>query len=135
MFASRCVSRLSEQTYSALNGSLSCTPCTASGLVCLGGLIQVQPGYFIYSTGPGQFSTVECPPGLCLGAPFGTDQTVCQDGRLQSPDNLLCGACEPGSVWTTESCTDSSFLLQTSSSGEALVRPVILARSLALSCC
>jgi hypothetical protein len=104
------------------------------GLICAGGLASVAAGYYAYLVAddlhPGEqrFKTIECPDGFCpldralqLAVDTGTSTSAATGGtkptnrtslsliscvppRLNSPDNLLCGNCQPGWIPWGSAC-------------------------------
>jgi len=84
-----------RDTYVPRNRSSVVFQCNTDGILCSDGAAFVQPGFWMYEANhtSGEIGAQACLPGLCIGSTSKGD-TQCAAGRLQSPDNFLCGRCE-----------------------------------------
>jgi hypothetical protein len=97
-------------TPSLSSGCVTCLGAGQAGLECRAGLASVSAGYFAYTAGDDSatpiYRTVRCPPGACVGGPLqltasdssAASITYCAWPRLNTPSNVMCGACVAGYV-------------------------------------
>jgi hypothetical protein len=100
--------------------SKPCSPCPQEGALCTdtGGIVALPDYYIVINDDNGIASSYECLPKACLAGDrcaanasmipivngYGTYiQSCCAANRVNSPDNILCGACLNGySMWGNE---------------------------------
>jgi hypothetical protein len=111
LFAQPTCTPCGLRTASFRNGTVRCLEC-ADSLICSGGLVTVPAGQWAYLVN-NTLKSESCPVTACKGAeqfePGVSAQ--CGDNRLQSPDNIMCGACEPDYTEFRGACKCALFAL------------------------
>lgn len=102
----------SSDTYSNVNGTATCIVCSDPGLDChsIPGRASPLPGFWSFIDPSDKARAVHTVPCLtrsaCLGpVPGVPDQTLCDNTRAQSSNNVECARCKDGfSEWPAGQC-------------------------------